>query len=66
MEPRFASYNEVKEDKGKRDRAQQEIFLHENKVALEDLPLERLNQKWLPEISFAFAKKEIRRQIKID
>ena len=47
VEPRFASYNEVKEDKGKRDRAQQEIFLHENKVALEDLPLERLNQKWL-------------------
>ena len=47
VEPRFASYNEVKEDKGKRDRAQQEIFLHENKVALEDLPLDRLNQKWL-------------------
>ena len=25
----------------------QEIFLHENKVALEEIPLETLNQKWL-------------------
>ena len=47
MVPRFASYNEVKEAKGYRDRAMQEIFLHENKVALEDLPLETLNQNWL-------------------
>ena len=58
MEPRFASYNEVKEDKGKRDRAQQEIFLHENKVALEDLPLERLNQKWLPKYHLPSLKKK--------
>ena len=47
VEPRFASYTEVKEANGKRDRALQEIYLHENKVALEDLPLEMLNQKWL-------------------
>jgi len=30
VEPRFAGFNEVKESKGSRDRAQQEIFLHEN------------------------------------
>ena len=39
VEPRFASFNEVKESKGARDRAQQEIFLYENKVALEKLPV---------------------------
>ena len=36
VESRFASFNEVKESKGARDRAQQEIFLYENKVALEN------------------------------
>ena len=36
VEPRFASFNEVKESKGPYDRAQQEIFLYENKVALEN------------------------------
>ncbi len=33
--------------KGKRDRAKQEIFLHENSVRLDQLPLEELNQIWL-------------------
>ncbi len=46
VEPRFASFNEVKESKGARDRAQQEIFLHENKVALEKLPLDELFDAW--------------------
>ena len=46
VEPRFASFDEVKESKGARDRAQQEIFLHENKVALEQLPLDDLFDAW--------------------
>ena len=37
VEPRFAGFNEVKESKGARDRAQQEIFLYENKMALDEL-----------------------------
>ena len=46
VEPRFASFNEVKEQKGARDRAQQEIFLCENKVALQELPLDDLFDRW--------------------
>ena len=46
VEPRFASFNEVKESKGARDRAQQEIFLHGNKVALKKLPLDELFDAW--------------------
>ena len=46
IEPRFPSFNEVKEAKGARDRAQQEIFLCENKVALQELPLDELFDAW--------------------
>ena len=46
IEPRFPSFNEVKEAKGARDRAQQEIFLCENKVALQELPLDALFDVW--------------------
>ena len=42
----FASFNEVKEANGARDRAQQEIFLCENKVALQELPLDELFDAW--------------------
>ena len=38
VEPRFAGFNKVKESKGTRDQAQQEIFLYENKVAMEKFP----------------------------
>ena len=47
VEGRFSNYNEINEAKGKRDRANQEIFLHENSVRLQDLPLEELHQMWL-------------------
>ena len=47
IESRFANYNEMEESKGKRDRANQEIFLHENLVSMSQLPLEELNQEWL-------------------
>ena len=46
MEPRFTTFNEVKEQKGARDRPQQEIFLCENKVALQELPLDDLFDRW--------------------
>ena len=46
VEPRFSGFDEVKESTGARDRAQQEIFLNENKVALESLPLEELFDSW--------------------
>ena len=46
VEPRFTSFNEVKEAKGARDRAQQEIFLCENKVGLEKLPVDGLFDLW--------------------
>ena len=46
VEPRFAAFNEVKESKGARDRAQHEIFLHENKIALKNLPLDELFAGW--------------------
>ena len=40
-------YTEIQVANGKRDRAKQEIFLHENSVALSKVPLEELNQNWL-------------------
>ena len=46
-ETRFAGYNETKEQEGKRDRANQEIFLRENRVGLYDLPLQEINELWL-------------------
>ena len=46
VETRFAGFNEVKESKGARDRAQQEIFLYENKMAMEKLPLDELFDVW--------------------
>ena len=42
IESRFASYNEMEESSGKRHRANQEIFLHENSVCMSEFPLEEL------------------------
>merc|ERR1711924_148089 len=47
VEGRFTNFTEINETKGKRDRANQEIFLHENSLSLEKLPLDELNQIWL-------------------
>ena len=47
VESRFSAFNEIKLAAGKRDRAEQEVFLHENPVATGDLPMEALNQVWL-------------------
>ena len=37
IERRFAKYNETQEEKGKRDRTKEEVFLHENHVVMKDL-----------------------------
>ena len=42
----FASFNEVKGANGARDRAQQEIFLCENKIALQELTSDKLFDAW--------------------
>ena len=47
VEKRFNNFNEVKQAIGKRDRASQEIFIHENPIALRDLPMDNLHKKWL-------------------
>ena len=47
VEKRFSGFDEVKEASGKRDRAAQEIFIHENPVALSELPLDKLHKKWV-------------------
>ena len=47
VEGRFSNFTEIDESKGKRDRANQEIFLHENSVSMANLPLDELNQMWL-------------------
>ena len=44
---RFCGFDEVKEASCKRDRGAQEIFLHQNKVSLQDLPLSDLHQAWM-------------------
>ena len=44
-ETRFAGYNEIKQQSGKRDRAMEEIFLRENRIPLSELPLEDFNQE---------------------
>ena len=47
VEKRFSNFDEVKEAAGKRDRALQEIFIHENPIALNELPLETLHNVWM-------------------
>ena len=47
VEKRFNNFHEVKQAIGKRDRALQEIFIHENPIALRDLPLDNLHKKWM-------------------
>ena len=46
VEKRLNNLNEVKQAIGKRDRASQEIFIHENPIALRDLPMDNLHKKW--------------------
>ena len=64
IERRFASFNEVKEAEGKRDRTKEEVFLHENKIALDELPLEDINKLWLKKHRSAL-KKESKKDVSL-
>ena len=46
VEPRFAGFDEVQLKEGKRDRAMQEVFICENSIALDKLPLKEFEQEW--------------------
>ena len=46
VEPRFSGFDERKLQDGKRDRCMQEIFLRDNKIALNKLPLDDYEQEW--------------------
>ena len=46
IEPRFAGFNETKLALGKRDRCAQEVFLCDNKIALNKLPLRSYERFW--------------------
>jgi len=46
VEPRFSNFNETKLKNGKRDRCMQEIFLCDNPIALNKLPLDEYEKEW--------------------
>ena len=66
VEKRFCGFNEVKEAAGKRDRAAQEIFLHENPIALNQLPLDNLHKKWVQTHNSSLKKDEASKALSID
>ena len=47
VEGRFAGFDEIKVQAGKRDRANQEIVLYEYPVSFANFPLEEMNALWL-------------------
>ena len=47
IEPRFSGYNETDLAEGKRDRCQQEIFLCDNSIAIDKLPLDEYETEWM-------------------
>ena len=59
VEKRFNNFHEVKQAIGKRDRALQEIFIHENPIALRDLPLDNLHKKWMQTHKSSLKKKSL-------
>ena len=46
VKPRFAGFNETKLAKGKRDRCIQEVWLCDNAIAINKLPLGEFEQQW--------------------
>ena len=46
IEPRFSSFDETKLEAGKRDRCMQEMFLCDNKIAMDKLPLNDYARAW--------------------
>lgn len=66
VEKRFSNFNEVKEAAGKRDRALQEIFIHENHIALNELPLESLHNVWVQRHWTSLKKRSAAKAMSID
>ena len=66
VEKRFSNFNEVKEAAGKRDRALQEIFIHENHIALNELPLESLHNVWVQSHWTSLKKRSAAKAMSID
>ena len=46
VEPRFAGFNETKLANGKRDRCMQEVWLCDNSIAIDKLPLRDFEEEW--------------------
>ena len=46
VEPCFAGFDKVQLKEGKRDRAMQEVFICENSITIEKLPLKTFEQEW--------------------
>ena len=44
IEQRFTRFNETHEEQGKCDRTKEEVFLYENRIAMDELPLEDINR----------------------
>ena len=65
-ETHCAGYDEIKELKGKRDRAKEEIFLRENRVPISELLLEEFNQHWLKSHRPALKKKISKKDVAIE
>jgi len=63
IERRFTNFNEIKELDGKRDRIKEETFLHENRIAMDQLPLEEINKLWLKTHRASLKKKRAKRCI---
>ena len=66
VEKRFSNFNEVKEAAGKRDRALQEIFIHENQIALSELPLESLHNVWMQSHKSSLKKRSAAKAMSIE
>ena len=45
IEPRFAGFDEVKLNEGKKDRAMQEVFICENSIAIDKLPIKEFEEE---------------------
>ena len=51
IERRFTNFNQSHEGNGKRDRTKEEVFLDENRIAMDESPLEEINKHGLTRIA---------------
>ena len=65
IQQRFTRFNETHEEQGKCDRTKEEVFLYENRIAMDELPLEDINRLWL-KTHRSVLKKKSERDVSID